>query len=143
MAVPASNSADGPIRPEDCPRRIRDTALQATGRAAASARTPNASMAADITTVAAMVAAVPGSDHCQPMMSCDHSAVPKMRKTVTQQASDTRLARACPDASGPHPHNPALASRATMPPRATSAVRAHDPGRSEISEISSSVNSSP
>jgi hypothetical protein len=28
-------------------------------------------MAADITTVAAMVATVSGSDHCQPMMSCD------------------------------------------------------------------------
>jgi len=44
---------------------------------------------------------------------------------------------------GAHPHSPAPASRATIAPRITSAVRDHDRGRSPMSEIRSSVNSSP
>ena len=70
-------------------------------------------------------------------------APPKPRKTAAQQASEARLARTCAAASGAHPHSPASASRATIPPRITSAVRDRDRGRSPISEIRSSVNSSP
>ena len=75
-------------------------------------------------------------------------APPKPRKTAAQQASEARLARAwlaraCGAAPGAQPHSPASASRATIPPRITSAVRHHDRGRSPMSEISSSVNSSP
>jgi len=46
-----------------------------------------ASMAIDMTTIATVVAPVSGSDHCQPMVSCDHVAAPKPRKIVTQQTS--------------------------------------------------------
>ena len=44
-------------------------------------------MAIDMTTIATVVAPVSGSDHCQPMVSCDHVAAPKPRKIVTQQTS--------------------------------------------------------
>ena len=70
-------------------------------------------------------------------------APPKPRKTATQQASEARLARACGAASGAQPHSPASASRARIPPRITSAVRDRDRGRSAMSQIRSSVNSSP
>ena len=100
------------------------------------------SIAPDITNVAT-VPAVSGSDHCQPMVSCDQMAPPMPTKTAAQQASEARLARTCAAASGAHPHSPASASRATIPPRITSAVRDRDRGRSSMSEIRSSVNSSP
>jgi hypothetical protein len=70
-------------------------------------------------------------------------AVPTPVKIATQQPSEVRLARTCAEASSAHPQSPAVASRATIPPRATSAVRVHDRGRSEISAIRSSANSSP
>ena len=54
---------------------------------AASATAP------DMTIMATEVAVVSGSDHCQPMVSCDHMATPKARNTAAQQPSDTRLAR--------------------------------------------------
>jgi hypothetical protein len=56
-------------------------------------------MAADIITMATVVAAVSGSDHCQPIVSCDHMAAPKSTKIATQQPSETRLARTCAGAS--------------------------------------------
>jgi hypothetical protein len=100
-------------------------------------------MAADITTTATVVAVVSGLDHCQPIVSCDQMAAPKPAKTAVQQPSAVRLARIWENASSVHPQSPAAASRATIPPRATSAVRAGDRGRSEISAISSSANSAP
>ena len=100
-------------------------------------------MAADISTMAAAVAAVSGSDHCQPIVSCDHMAAPKLRKIATQQPSEVRLARTCAEASSVQPHSPAAVSRATIPPRTTSAVRVRERGRSETSAIRSSANSSP
>jgi len=93
--------------------------------------------------MATVVAAVSGADHCQPIVSWDQIAAPKPRKTAAQQPSAVRLARTCADASSVHPQSPAAASRATIPPRTTSAVRVRDRGRSRISAISSSVNSSP
>ena len=70
-------------------------------------------------------------------------AAPKPAKIAAQQPSEVRLARTCAEASSVHPQNPAAASRATIPPRTTSAVRVRDRGRSQISAISSSANSSP
>ena len=90
-----------------------------------------------------MVAALSGADHCQPMVSWDHRAPPTPRKTAAQQVSEARLARTRAWAPGAHPHSPASTSRATIAPRITSAVRAPDRGRSLMSEIRSSVNSSP
>ena len=143
---PARNSADGPSRPRSWPRAIRAAAARATGSAASSASTARTSIAPDITTVAT-TAAVSGTDHCQPIVSCDHMAPPKPRKTAAQQASEARLARARFPArsvpSGAKPHRPASVSLATIPPRTTSAVRAGDLGRSARSAISSSVNSAP
>ena len=100
-------------------------------------------MAADVTMVAAAAAPPLDSDHCQPIVSCDQMAAPKPRKMLRQQASDTRLARTCPAASAANPQSPALASRAAIPPRITSAVRARERGRSSISAIRSPANSSP
>ncbi len=121
---------------------IRTTTVHATGNAASSARTATTSIAADITNVAT-AAAVSGADHCQPMVSCDHMAPPKPRKTAAQQASEARLARTRGAAPGAQPHSPASASRATIPPRITSAIRDRTLGRSAMSQIRSSVNSSP
>ena len=64
-------------------------------------------MAPDMTTMAARVAVVSGSDHCQPMVSCDHMATPKARKTPRAHPSDAKLARACSDGSSALPPRPA------------------------------------
>ena len=71
-------------------------------------------------------------------------APPKAGKTATQQASEARLARAwAAGGLGRAAAQPGSASRATSPPRITSAVRDRDRGRSAMSQIRSSVNSSP
>jgi uncharacterized protein YbjT (DUF2867 family) len=100
-------------------------------------------MAADITTMATVVAALSGADHCQPTVSCDHMAALRLTKTAAQQPSAVRLAGTCADASSVLPTSPAAASRAMIPPRITSAVRDFDRGRSVMSATSSSANSSP
>ncbi len=69
------------------------TTLHSTGAAAASARARKASMAADISTMATVVAAASGADHCQPIVSCDHIAAPNPRNTAAQQPNATRLTR--------------------------------------------------
>ena len=49
----------------------------------------------DITIIAVVVPMVSGRDHCQPMVSCDHMAMPKARKAARAQPSETTLARTC------------------------------------------------
>ena len=122
---------------------VRRTSAAAPPVRPATARTAKASMAADITVMATVVAAASGSDHCQPTVSCDHMAAPKPAKIAAHHPSEVKLARTCAEASSGHPQNPAAASRATIPARITSAVRVRDRGRSQISAISSSANSSP
>jgi hypothetical protein len=86
---------------------------------------------------------VSGSDHCQPMVNCDQMAMPNARKTPNAQPSDAKLARTWSPGSIAWPVSPALVSLAVSPLQATSALRRNERGRSQISAVSSSVNSSP
>jgi hypothetical protein len=100
-------------------------------------------MTSDITITAAVVAVVPGRDHCQPTVSCDHMATPNARYAVAAHPSDARLARIWSEGSSGLALSPAPVRRATNPLRATSALRRHDRGRSDRSATSNSANSAP
>jgi hypothetical protein len=93
--------------------------------------------------------------HTHALSSCDHWAAPTTRKTALAAAIEARLAVACrflavansaPSPAGAasgKPARPASARRAMIPPRATSRARSTDRGRSSMSAMSSSANSSP
>ena len=155
-AVAAMRIADGQRRPAPWRRARRRATTAITGSAARTATASRAGIATDIATVAkAATGALSGAAvHCHPMVSCDHMAAPNQRKTARLQPSVSRLAvtwrRAGPtsdatpgDSRTGTPHRPATASRENAPPRMMSRVRAVERGRSSMSEISSSVNSSP
>jgi hypothetical protein len=117
-------------------------ATQPAGTAASSASTARKSSAPDITSIATAVAVVVGGAHCQPTASWAHMAVPKVRKTASEQVSVPRLARA-PAVPAGGPASPAVVRRAVMPQWATLTVRRQARGCSENSASRSSANSSP
>ncbi len=113
------------------------------GTAARSPRVQKIIIVADITTMAVVVATVSGRDHCQPMVSWDHMAIPKARKAAKAQPNETTLARICSVGWRPWPAKPEGTSRVRHPMSTTFAVRRQDVGSPSNSETSSSVNSSP
>jgi hypothetical protein len=155
IVAAVTSTADGASRPLTCRRAKRGATEASTGSAARITRTSKIGIVTVVATVArpatAVVLAAPV--HCQAMVSCDHIAAPKQRKTARQPPSETRLAvtwrsaasdsgLAAPDRSG-KPHRPADAKRASIPPRMMSRVRATERGRSVRSQRRSSANSSP
>src|SRR2546423_13639439 len=100
-ASPARNSADGPHTPGGLAAATR----HATGSTASRARTASTPIAADIASMATVTLAVPGGDHCQPVVSWDHMAPPTAAKTAAPQPSDATLAqgRGGPGSGAPPP----------------------------------------
>jgi hypothetical protein len=68
-------------------------AQQTAGTAASAMRTMATSAAADMTAIAARVAAACGACHCQLVVSWDQMAAPKAANTASAQLTVARLAR--------------------------------------------------
>ena len=125
------------------PRTNSRQSVHSSGIAASNATDTHAARAPVMTNIPAFVADPDGADHCHPMVSWDHIAMPAARKAATEKPSVASPRRTCCFGCRASPARPANASRARTPLRSTSAVRLRDRGRSEMSSSRSWVNSSP
>ena len=141
--MPITKTSVGRSNGRPCRWMKRFSTARAIGRAARTARAQKISIVADMTTMAVVVPTVSGRDHCHPMVSWDHMAMPKARKAARAQPSETTLARACSTGWRPWPARPVGTRRVRHPVTTTFVVRRHEVGSSSISEVSSSANSSP